>query len=74
MICQKCKFDFPENEIDESHDVPVYLFKGITRNERKNQADKFPRHYLCKRCHEVYEDRLREIFQQSAIEFSRGYF
>jgi len=54
MKCQKCKKDFPEREIHESHDIPCYLFEG-DRKERKNQADKFGRHHLCNECHEKYE-------------------
>lgn len=55
MICQKCKIDFLEKELDESHDVPCYLFKGNKRNIRKNQADKYGRRWLCKECHKKYE-------------------
>ena len=58
MKCMKCNNDFPENEIQESHDVPCYLFEGKKRNARKDQADKFGRHHLCKECHEKYEFRL----------------
>ncbi len=66
MKCDKCGRDFPEPEIQDSHDVPCYLFKGRYRNERKNQADKFGRHWLCKECHEEYEDYLRKHFQGAA--------
>ena len=55
MKCMKCKKDFPENEIQESHDVPVYLFEGKKRNARKNKADKYGRHHLCEKCHKKYE-------------------
>lgn len=55
MNCQKCFRDFPESEIEESHDVPVYLFNGEKRKDQKNQADKFGRHNLCKECHKIYE-------------------
>lgn len=58
MKCALCNKDFSEKEIEESHDIPVYLFIGYP-NERKNQADKFGRHWLCKRCHKVYESYLK---------------
>jgi hypothetical protein len=74
MKCNKCLENFPEREIHESHDCPCYLFKGQFRNERKNQADKFGRHWLCKKCHEEYEDDLREILIKEAIKFSKEYF
>lgn len=60
MICQKCKKDFPESELQESHDVPTYLFEG-KRNERKQEADKYPRHWLCKKCHDEYEITILRI-------------
>ena len=50
MNCQKCLLDFPEREIQESHDVPKYMFGGD-----KNKADKHGRHWLCKKCHDIYE-------------------
>jgi hypothetical protein len=74
MRCDKCHRDFIEREVHESHDVPCYLFKGQYRNERKNQADKFGRHWLCKKCHEEYEDALREVLIKEAIKFSKEYF
>ena len=55
MICQKCGKDFPENKIQESHDVPCYLFNGIGRKDKKPQADKWGRHWLCDGCHRFYE-------------------
>jgi hypothetical protein len=58
MICSNCANDFPEKDIQESHDVPCYLFNGKTRKERKNQADKFGRRWLCKKCHDIYEKTL----------------
>lgn len=86
MKCQCCKKDFPENEIEESHDVPVYLFEGDTRNIRKNQADKFGRHNLCKQCHKSYEGFvaaimikplprvIKDSMIKSASKFAEGYF
>lgn len=45
MICDKCKKDFPENEIEDSHDIPKYL----------GGEDKDGRHWLCNKCHEEYD-------------------
>lgn len=45
MICQKCEKDFPEEEIELSHDIPKYLLG----------TDRDGRHYLCRKCHERYE-------------------
>jgi len=56
MICEKCGKDFPEREIDVSHDVPKYLFID------KKEADKWGRHNLCKGCHHEYEVRLVGVF------------
>ena len=58
IICQKCSVMFNEGYIEESHDVPCYLFFGFNRNEKKNKADKFGRHLLCKDCHKKYEEEL----------------
>ncbi len=55
MICMNCKDDFEECLIEESHNVPLYLFEGRERNERKNQADKCGRKMLCVQCHDIYE-------------------
>ena len=60
MICEKCKKDFPETELHESHDVPTYIFFG-DRKERKKKADKLGRHYLCKKCHDKYETTIFSI-------------
>ena len=73
MICDKCKKEFPDNELHESHDVPCYLFEG-NRQGRKNQADKLGRHWLCKKCHDEYEYKLRELLRVQAGEFAGGYF
>jgi len=54
MKCQKCGKEFEEKEIETSHDVPTYLFRGI-RKIRKQKADKYGRHNLCKSCHSRYE-------------------
>lgn len=54
MICDKCLKEFPENEIDESHDVPKYI----------GGEDKDGKHYLCKECHKDYE---LEVLNKSSI-------
>jgi len=45
MKCSGCKKDFPQNQLDLSHDVPKYA----------GGTDKDRRHYLCKKCHDIYE-------------------
>lgn len=76
MICSFCYKDFPEKEIEESHDVPCYLFwdKAKTRREQKNLADKFPRHWLCKECHKLYDESLLAKFRIVAFEYSKELF
>ena len=75
MKCDKCCKDFPENEIDLSHDIPCYLFiNHQTRNERKNIADKFPRHNLCKDCHKKYEYGLNVSLKSMAFKYSKLFF
>lgn len=74
MKCDKCGKDFEEHLIEDSHDVPCYLFEGASRNIQKNQADKFGRHWLCKQCHKQYEEALKFQFQLLAVKFSKEYF
>lgn len=86
MKCQKCGLDFPEREIQVSHDVPVYMFEGKDRNEKRNQADKFGRHNLCIKCHDIYERmvfavmiknlplNLKEAMRDTAKRFASSYF
>lgn len=74
MRCSICGLDYPENEIEESHDVPCYLFKGYNRKQKKNKADMYGRHWLCKNCHEKYEDGLRMSLIVKAIDYSNKYF
>jgi len=45
MKCSKCLNEFPENELDLSHDIPKYM----------GGTDLDGRHYLCKQCHDKYE-------------------
>lgn len=61
MKCDYCNDEFEEKDIQESHDVPCYLFKGRDRKEKKNLADKFGRHWLCHKCHDKYEKMLPAI-------------
>jgi len=85
MICNKCKKNFPEDKLDESHDVPTYIFDG-NRNERKKEADKLGRHHLCKKCHNIYETYVfsnmikqadydtKQRMIKSAINFAKRWF
>ena len=73
MICDYCKKDFEEKDLHESHDVPTYLWEG-NRKGRKNQADKFGRHWLCKDCHDKYEKELREHLRNHAYTFAILFF
>ena len=73
MICQKCKENFVERDIHESHDVPTYLWEG-NRQGRKNQADRWGRHQLCKSCHDTYEEALRIYLRKVAKHFAELYF
>lgn len=84
--CAKCEVNFPETELELSHDVPCYIFEGKNRRERKNHADKFGRHYLCKKCHDIYEKTIfsiicsvlsssdKERMITRAKDFARDYF
>jgi len=76
MICQKCGLDFPERDIDTSHDVPKYI----------GGRDMDGRHNLCKKCHDKYEnlvffimvkdfdDALKEFMRSKAKSFAKNYF
>jgi len=75
-----------EKILEESHDVPVYLFDAPDRKRRKAQADNYGRHLLCKKCHDIYEKTLfgylfnclspqqRAFLISKAIEFSNKYY
>lgn len=54
MKCEKCKQDFPESEIQLSHDIPRYA----------GGTDSDGRHWLCKKCHDIYERRVASIIWQ----------
>jgi len=45
MKCEKCRNEFEEHELDFSHDVPKYM----------GGTDLDGRHYVCKKCHDIYE-------------------
>jgi len=60
MKCGKCLNDFEEKNIEESHDVPCYLFPG-EKNKRKNEADKLGRKMLCVKCHDTYEAEILQL-------------
>ena len=76
MKCQKCGLDFPENEIQLSHDVPQYI----------GGLDADGRHNLCKKCHDIYERMcfavmanstpplVRASMRESARRFASSYF
>ncbi len=75
MKCSFCEKEFEERLIHESHDVPCYLFWDLkSRRERKNEADKWGRTYLCEECHNIYEDSLKEHLKNTAADFAKNYF
>ena len=51
MICQKCNKDFEEKDIQSSHDFPKYM----------GGTDEDGRHWLCKKCHRIYEWKIIEF-------------
>lgn len=67
MKCMYCLKDFEEKEIEESHDVPTYLFNGLIRKERKQQADKFSRKWLCVECHDKYEAMILQMLFRNLL-------
>jgi hypothetical protein len=76
MKCDKCQKEFQESQLEESHDVPRYLFEGYPK-ERKQQADKHGRHWLCKGeqgCRKKYERTLQEHLRPIAKAFAKEYF
>jgi len=48
MKCSKCKNEFEEKDLQESHDIPRYI-GGI---------DLDGRHWLCKECHKEYDNLI----------------
>lgn len=74
---RKCFFEGNdcEGQLEESHDVPAYLFiYSGNRKGKKNVADKHGRHLLCKKHHEEYEYLLNKFLKETAKEFSEDYF
>ena len=51
MICDKCKRDFYEKEMHDSHDIPKYM----------GGEDKDGRHWLCNECHQKYEFEVLKL-------------
>ena len=80
MNCDKCGELLDEKLLDLSHDVPKYIFKD------KHEADKHGRHYLCKKCHHMYEgmvfwamvkdlpEEIKLTMIEKAKGFARSYF
>jgi hypothetical protein len=73
LRCAECNEVLQESKIQESHDIPCYLFEG-NRKGQKNQADKFKRRHLCEKCHKKYEKELRVWLQKKAERFGGIYF
>lgn len=78
MKCSRfkiCGNDLPEEEIQLSHDVPKYMFKD------KKEADWYGRHYLCAKCHNIYErlvfsiafNSLPESWQEHIIKIIKDF-
>ena len=55
MKCAWCNKEFPESEIDLSHDIPRYI----------GGTDKDGRHYLCKKHHDIYEKMVAAVMVKS---------
>lgn len=62
LRCQKCNKMFDERLIQESHDIPSYIFK-----EGKKESDKHGRHHLCEPCHKQYEQEILNMFLMNFI-------
>lgn len=75
MRCAHCKKNYEEKEIQLSHDIPCYLFREAPiRRQRKQLADKYSRHWLCKKCHEDYEKELKNFLITTAQKFAERWF
>jgi len=63
--CDKCQIDFPESNIEVSHDIPKYI----------GGTDLDGRHNLCKECHIKYDNlilkKCLELFNEEFIEEER---
>jgi len=76
MRCSKCGNEFPESDVQLSHDVPKYI----------GGLDSDGRHYLCKKHHDIYEktcfkvmtswlpEETKREMRRRAKEFSKGWF
>lgn len=62
MKCQKCGIDLPEKDIQLSHDVPKYM----------GGKDTDGRHYLCVKCHDIYEKIAFKVGFDSFGEFQKA--
>jgi len=51
MKCSKCNEDFEERDLQLSHDIPKYM----------GGTDKDGRHWLCKICHQKYEEEVLRV-------------
>lgn len=72
---RKCFFCGAIENLEESHDIPCYLFINYgNRQGQKNEADKHGRHLLCKKHHKEYEDLLNFFLKKEAKKFSIKYF
>lgn len=75
LKCKICLNDFQEKDIQESHNIPCYLFiYSGNRKGQKNAADKFGRQQLCKKCHDQFEKELNDLLKDFAAVFSEKYF
>jgi len=63
LKCRKCGVELPESEIQLSHDVPRYM----------GGTDKDGRHYLCKRCHSIYENIIPSIVWKNIDESKKKF-
>ena len=62
MNCSKCSEEFPEAEIQLSHDVPKYI----------GGLDSDGRHYVCKKCHDIYEKTCFAMMVKGEDEITRN--
>ena len=75
MKCMKCEKDFEEINLEESHNVPCYLFINVgARQQQKQHADKFGRNWLCKECHKKYEEQLNFVLKIKSLKFAKEWF
>lgn len=71
---RKCFICGSTKDIEESHDVPCYLFIDFERrNNKKNRADKLGRHLLCIQHHKEYEQALNLLLKTTAKNFAHSY-